>query len=71
MNIEKIDTEGWYKMTLQGMGFNVTEVSAEMIAQAIKLCDQKKGQVDLKDLAELKFCVNGLFGLDEKGQIIK
>lgn len=68
--IEKIDTAGWYKMTFQGMGFNVTDVSAEMLVQAVRLCDKKKGQVDLKDLANLKFEVNGLFGLDEKGELI-
>lgn len=68
--IEKIDKAGWYEMVLNGAGIKVDEVTTELILQLFKLAENKKGETDLRDISEIKFMTNGLFGLDETGKPI-
>lgn len=60
MDISRIDTDGWYKMALQGVGFNVDDYSTELILQAIKLAEAKGANASLSDLAEIKHSVQQL-----------
>ncbi len=65
--IEKIDTAEWYYMVLNGAGIKADRQTTELILQLFKLAEKKQGQTDLRDIAETKNMVNGLFGLDSNG----
>lgn len=66
--IEKIDTQKWYCKVLAGAGIKTDETTTELILQLFKIVENKKGETTLRDISEIKFMVNGLFGLDENGQ---
>lgn len=70
-SMQKIDIDGWYKMALKGVGFKgIDDITTELILQTIKVVDKKKGETDLKDLADTQTMINQLFGIDNAKPVI-
>lgn len=64
------DKEGWCLKVIHTLGYKIDAKTLEMILNAYDFTQKKKGSVTLMDISELNFSVNGLFGLNEKGEPI-
>lgn len=72
MEWNRKDPDGWALMACSALGFKIDAMSLEMILNAYELSKNKKGEVVLSDISELRFSIHGLFGIevDSKGDPI-